>query len=623
MDRPITRHIRVLGQMLAAAAWFGLVAGLLELSVVVGQDLLTQVVTVDSIRINRHYAWMIPASDLLLFAACGLGAGMLRRLWPRMTLPLELFLLVAGALLAPILAIRGLHPLAAAALACGLATRIAPRLTRNAGLFSRVVHFSLPILVSVVGLLIVLKGGQVVRAERRALAALPAAPRNTANVLMIVLDNVRADHLSLYGYNRETTPNLARWAARGIRFDAARSTAPWTLPSHASMLTGRWPHELSTTVEHPLDATYPTLAEFMSRRGYVTGGFVANTYYCNAWYGLDRGFARYVDFYANTRISSLEVLRAAELGRRLAGLVGYINETPGEKSSRKTAAMINRDLLDWLAARGDRPFFAFLNYYDAHSPFEPPDGYSRRFGKWAHDRAYREEVLRQFSRLGNKKSPVAHNSRLAERIVAETAEIMSDSYDDCLTYLDGQLGRLLDELDRRGLMANTLVLITSDHGEHFGDHGLFGHGMSLYRPQIHVPLLVLAPALDPGIVTEPVSLRDLPATIADLTGLARPGPFPGRSLARCWGRECAPLEPLLSEVEHQRKFPPSDHVPASRGPLWSLTGRDRVYIRHRDGREELYDLAHDPAEARDLAGAPRERMAIETFRGTLDQMLRR
>ena len=146
-------------------------------------------------------------------------------------------------------------------------------------------------------------------------AALPPPRAGASNVVLIVLDTVRADHLSLYGYGRETTPGSRRLADRGILFDFARSVASWTLPSHASMFTGRWPHELSVDSDRPLDGNTPTLAEFLGRR-VLTGGFTANTYYTNAWYGIDRGFARYEDAVENRTFSVQETLRCAAIFRR-------------------------------------------------------------------------------------------------------------------------------------------------------------------------------------------------------------------------------------------------------------------------------------------------------------------
>ena len=150
-------------------------------------------------------------------------------------------------------------------------------------------------------------------------------------MLFIVLDNVRADSMSLYGHARPTTPRLADLARGGIRFDSARSTASWTLPSHASMFTGQWPHRLSVDWMIGLDGTYPTLAEFLAGQGYATAGFVANTYYCNARYGLDRGFARYEDFRENQVVSLFEVVRSTSLGKCLLRLMGYsMSFAPGD-----------------------------------------------------------------------------------------------------------------------------------------------------------------------------------------------------------------------------------------------------------------------------------------------------
>ena len=121
-------------------------------------------------------------------------------------------------------------------------------------------------------------------------------PPDAPNVLLIVLDTVRADHLSLYGYRRPTSPTLERLARRGVRFDEARATAPWTLPSHASLFTGRWPHELGVKWLTPWRGNDPTLAEYLGSRGYATAGFVANTLYCSYDSGLGRGFTRYDDY---------------------------------------------------------------------------------------------------------------------------------------------------------------------------------------------------------------------------------------------------------------------------------------------------------------------------------------
>jgi arylsulfatase A-like enzyme len=610
------------------AAWLGLVTGLLELGLWLAQRRLSGAVTLESLRTNRHVLWMTPVADALMLGACGLVLGLGARLWPRHVSRPAAYLLGFLAPLCLLLAVPGLYPIAAVLFAGGFSARVVPRIEAHSRGVRRLVARSLPVLAGLVVLLTGIEATRVIHKERRTLASLPAAAPGAPNVLLIVLDTVRADHLSPYGYGRPTSPNLERLARGGVRFERARATAPWTLPSHASLLTGRWPHELSTTAAQPLDATYPTLAEFLGAHGYATAGFVANTFYCNAWYGLDRGFARYEDFDQNLAVTPGEVLRSSALGRRLARLAGAAADVrPGAQGDRKTAARINRDALEWISGQAGRPFFAFLNYYDAHGPYQPPEGYRRRFGLAARSSAEAEAILRQFHRLGRREDATGREDpRHVAELGRAAAEVRRDGYDDCIAYLDDQLGRLFADLQRRGVLANTLVIVTADHGEHLGDHHLFGHGHSLYRPLLDVPLLIHHPARVPSgrSVRAPVSLRDLPATVADLLGLEAASPFPGRSLALCWGPTSAPVReataPLLSEVEHQKKFAPSPLIPASRGPLQALVGVDRIYIRNPDGRDELYDLEHDPEEARDLAGAPGSGPVLEQFRTDLERL---
>ena len=199
---------------------------------------------------------------------------------------------------------------------------------------------SLPVLLVVSAMLSGWKGSQVVLGEQWTSTALPSPRPGAMNVLLVVMDTVRADRLSLHGYGRKTTANLERLAPGAIRFDQARSTAPWTLPSHASMLTGLWPHQAAVGEDRPLDATYPTLAEFLSARGYLTAGFVGNTYFCNSWYGLGRGFTHYEDFYDEDLVVSVtETIRSSALGRCLTHLV---NLPLGGERRRKDAAQINQ-----------------------------------------------------------------------------------------------------------------------------------------------------------------------------------------------------------------------------------------------------------------------------------------
>ena len=272
--------------------------------------------------------------------------------------------------------IPGLHSGAAAVLAAAVALRFSgrvahrPRLARFCG---RVVRLGLPVFLVIAGALGGWSYQRLVLAEGQTLAALPRPAKGAPNVLLVVLDTVRADHLGLYGYARPTSPNLDRLATRGVVFDEARSAAPWTLPSHASLFTGRWPHELGVSVKRPLHEDFPTIAGYLSDHGYATAGFVGNTYFCNSWFGLANGFAHYEDYYeANVLVSPLEALRCSALGRFLVGLIGpSYNARHGSANFLKDAERLNADFLAWQSAHPGRPFFAFLNYVDGHDPYIP------------------------------------------------------------------------------------------------------------------------------------------------------------------------------------------------------------------------------------------------------------
>ncbi|HEU4565395.1 MAG TPA: sulfatase, partial [Gemmatimonadaceae bacterium] len=413
-----------------------------------------------------------------------------------------------------------------------------------------------------------------------------------------ILDTVRAASLSLYGYAQPTTPKLARWAARGVVFEQAMAPAPWTLPSHGTLFTGRWPHELSAGWLTPLDGRWPTLAERFAARGYRTAGFVANHFYTTHESGLERGFLRYEDFrhslpqlvlssaIGQTVVAMHDAASAVGSRRDIPAAAWHALRPPPERlADRKAAPVVREEFEEWLEEQPtDRPFFAFLNYFDAHKPYEAPAEFRRRI-------------------TGPGESRRA--------------------YDASIAYLDDEVSRLLGDLARSGELRNTLVVITSDHGELFGAHGLTGHGNSLYLPLLRVPLVMMMPSRVPaGVrVDTAVTLRDLAATIVDLAGLGGSPPVPGKSLARFWGgtaSDAAP-SPLLSEVEKGINTPP-EH-PVSRGDMRSLITMPWHYIRNGDGREELYDIVSDPAERRDLSGSEDARAALLRSREAVDTLL--
>ncbi len=479
------------------------------------------------------------------------------------------------------------------------------------------IRLTAPLLAGAVLVLALATSGARAWSEHRAAAALPPPPAAARNVLLIVWDTVRARNLSLHGYGRRTTPNLERLAARGVQFQQAFATSSWTLPSHASLFTGRWPHELSAGWKTPLDTTHPTLASRLGSLGYDTAGFVANLDYCGRETGLGRGFAHYEDY----PLTPWEVLtRYIGLGRKIdqisiAMVAGILTGRrrarerpliPLSKEHAKGAADIDRGFLDWLSWQRNRgrPFFAFLNYNDAHSPYEVPDESSRAFGarpsSW-HDRL----VLEHWHTIDKTNLPF-HAIQMAR-----------DVYDDAIASLDSHLGALLDELQRRGVLDNTMVIVTSDHGEHLGDHLLFFHGCSLYRQVVEVPLVIVSHERVPAgrTVAESVSLRDLPATVLDLLGLVSNDAFPGRSLARFWDTagEKAPQAPLLMETDKPILLTNQGREPASKGPMKALVAGGMHYIRSGDGSEELYSMNRDPEERTNLAKLVESQGVLESF----------
>jgi arylsulfatase A-like enzyme len=602
---------------LGMSTWFGLVVGPAELGLTLALKLLRDP-SPAFFRLNRNILWTIPLVNLAVFGVVGLLLALLARLRPRRALRNSVGVLGGLALLTLLLTYRRLHAAACVLLVCGLAYRLAIRFEAGFPAFRRLARQTLPALALVVTGLVALSLGRHTLREPLARARLAPAPTNgtgAPNVLLIVLDTVRADRLSLYGYGRDTTPNLARLARRGVTFEQARSTAPWTLPSHASMMTGRWPHQNSARLHGPLDGAHPTLAQFLASHGYATAGLVANTTYCGAETGLDRGFAHYEDH----DLSLQGILWTSALGRRLiwdglaAAGAGLGLELRADL--RKDAARMSRDVLAWAGRQGERPFFIFVNYLDAHSPYVLPEGFDRHFGIRPETRADASTLDQWFTLDKAKLGP-------------RDLQLASDAYDDCLAYLDEQLGRLFDALDGRGLLDNTLVIVTADHGEHFGEHQLYCHASSLYDAEIHVPLLAILPrgAHAGRSVAEPVSLRDLAATVADQLGLGGVSPFPGRSLARHW--DPAPssrpgLGASLAEVDGPAKSAPNlGRSPVFRGPIKALVSGSDAYIRNGDGAEELYDLATDPAQSRNLAGSPAALPRLESFRQELERLTR-
>jgi arylsulfatase A-like enzyme len=438
-----------------------------------------------------------------------------------------------------------------------------------------------------------------------------AASAARPNILLIVLDTVRADHLDLFGYERQTMPNLRRFALKEAQsYTRTYSTGSWTLPSHASMFTGLYPsahggHYPFVSDKNPEYLAYsiredvPTLAEFLSRAGYQTAGIAAN-FGMLSQFGFQRGFQQYTTapgaaFFAERLLwlyrahlrewSVGEILR----GRLPASLQGRSRMFSMREPFYRRASEINTLARQWLRRHGSgSPFFLFLNYMDAHDPYSPVPQDDERFAK----RPAGEEWF------GFPTERYFASVRGAAKFSDEEIEFLKGQYDASLVSLDRELGRFLDYLKTAGYFDNTLIFITTDHGESFFEHGYPEHGSSLYQPEIDSFLLIKAPPslgpIEPSPLMQGV---DLFPTIADVLSLPLPVPLQGVPWGR--GRDYAVSEMFCkscgAELAGSVRWP--DEL---RRDLVAVILGDYKLIRSTRGPDEVYNLSTDPGERQPL-----------------------
>jgi arylsulfatase A-like enzyme len=621
-------------EFLILSVWCGFISGLFEVGTIVVRKRFFD--RNHLYGTSQHFVWLIPAADLSIFLALSIILCLALLAWPRRAKQLGPRALCAMTILPSLLvAFPQVFGLAWMAVAGGIATWLVPVIERHAAGFRRCVRLTFLVIAGLAPIAAaVLWGKDQINDWHRRMQPMP--PASSPNVVLIVLDTVVADHLGLYGYERPTSPTLDELAQIGIQFQRAQATSSWTLPSHASLFTGHWAHELSANWLTPLDRAEPTLAEFLGSRGYATAGFVANTLYCASDSGLGRGFATYRDFiFPRMTLFKPSVL----VDRFVAGaqaIEQFIEEwldidvlRPAVDrlwwlctADRKDAMTLSREFLDWLSRRRqpERPFFAFLNFYDAHYPYQLPESGIHRFGIGPRD-THESAMIQNWWPLDKRG------------LSAQEIAFVKDSYDDCIAHLDEQLGILIDDLGQRGVLEKTWLIIVADHGESFGEHaGVFCHGTSLYQTELHVPMLIIPPlaARAAIAVKETVSLRDLAATIVDIVGFETDSPFPGLSLARFW-KETRTAEQSSRSVDTQAlaevvpndplKNPYRSRLLAREWPLAALTEGDWSYIR-REGevQEELFDLRRDTTELHNLVSVPDVQHRLDQMRKSLARL---
>lgn len=403
------------------------------------------------------------------------------------------------------------------------------------------------------------------------------------NIILITIDAAPADHFSCYGYSRQTTPNVDRLAKRGVRFENAIAPSSWTLPSFASMFTGLFPHQHGADFTSPLPERLPTLAIALKSMGYQTVGFNANLEYGQASVGIARGFDLYDDGSGDLWQNFTQTLFGRTFGKYVYPRFAHPNWP-----ERQNAEEINRKVFHWFRHRTRQPYFLFVNYFDVHFPYFAPGPFPRLFGELP------DGVVRRMNggTSGSGRSaltPVEHASLVA-------------GFDNTLAYTDSQIEALLQVLEKSQDWSNTVVIITSDHGESFGEHDHFGHGWNLSREVVHVPLIILGPGIPAGLcVRSVVGTRKLYGTILGLAGVSTKGSADDPSLQHHWAgrQDSVPGRgAVISELDTRILNSRMQNAYAS------VTTRQWQWIMDAQGHAQLFDWVKDPQETTDLAGSP-------------------
>lgn len=584
------------GPLILLAAWAGLLSGLIEgptWMVIQRFDRLTNLWT--------QVIWIAPILNALVFLVLGVVLALGVRLVPvrwRGAVPPYLVAMAFAVVFVAQVFNRYVHVAVLPILVLGIASALTRLLRRDEAASLRLIRRTLPVMVAATVALLVGTQGYYALRERTETRNLRPADPGAPDVVVVVIDALRSDHVSAYGYPRPTSPFLDRLARDGVLFERAVSPSPYSLPSHASLLSGLYPdeHEVEWLQFNVFrDADYPSIAEALRDRGYRTGAFSSNPFWFTREQGFGRGFIRFEDFYH----SAADMAYRTVLGKimeRIQPRFGF-EQIPARKEASESVDRV----LDWVDREERPPFFAVINLFDVHDPYTPPQPFRSMFS----DAEAPGGILNW--RLGRGELELTPEERLSE----------IEAYDGALAYVDAELERLYQALRSRRPERELLLIVTSDHGEAFNEHGGYLHARSLYREELLIPLIMAGPGVASGArIDRPVSSAAIPATILDLVSGGAAPTFGAASLAPLWRDSTShpDWEYPLAEVAQRDWAGPVFRV--YYGGIRSLFSPDWHYIANDSLPEELYSWA-DTLERDSRAADTALTAVLEDFRRRL------
>lgn len=413
------------------------------------------------------------------------------------------------------------------------------------------------------------------------------------NVLILMLDTARAQNFSCYGYGRSTTPNIDAIASEGVVFEQAIATGCWSLPSQVSLLSGMFPikhgaHELRLRYDHP----YPLLPEILRQEGYHTLGISPNSWMSDE-FGVTHGFDTYLKLWQFWHTMPADIAQPPLVQRVNRFYSRYVFPR------RNRARHVNRYLMQHLA-KSTEPFFGYAIFWDTHLPYH---SHGKHATAWLPDGV----TLTQARRVNRSHLKYfAGEAPMSER----DFDILRACYDGALATIDEEVGRLISHLRQRNLLDRTLLIITSDHGENLGEHGLMSHAYSLHDTLIRVPLIIRYPECFAAgqRVAHQVQLTDILPTVLDVAQIQAPqvrAEFQGESLlapppdpetARHAYAELLAPHPSMRTINRRNNVPEDTPRPAYDHALRCLRSLTHKLIWASDGQHALYDLQADPHE---------------------------